>query len=175
MSKEINAVLKDQENIAWEDQMANAILEEIFSIDVEIFAESGIAIPEYEHEGDSGYDLAAKEDISVEPGKIGQVKTGLYMAIPRGFEMQVRTRSGSGPKRGFFVINSPGTVDSCYRGEVGVLVFNIGTETLHIKKGERIAQGVVCPVMKANFNIRTSKDELGKTDRGDGAFHSTGY
>jgi len=99
------------------------------------------------------------------------VKTGVKVAVPLGFEMQVRTRSGSPLKSDFFVANSPGTVDSGYRGEVGVIVYNYSKEPVTIHPGDRIAQGVICPVFEAVFE---EVDELDDTERGDGAYNSTG-
>jgi len=125
----------------------------------------------YEKEGDSGFDLRADTEYFVSPGGAIVIKTGIKVAVPFGYELQVRTRSGSPLKRGFVVANSPGTVDSGYRGEVGVIVHNIGDEMLEISAGERIAQGVICPVYQANF---IPVYELDKTDRGESGYNSTG-
>lgn len=132
---------------------------------------------EYAKEGDSGFDLRAATNeqggYQVAPQGTIVVPTGIKVACPQGTELQVRTRSGSPLKRGFNVANSPGTVDSGYRGEVGVLVHNLSNEVIDIECGERIAQGVLCPVIKANFVIIDEYD-LDTTDRGDGAYNSTG-
>ena len=129
----------------------------------------------YEKEGDSGFDLRAATNptggYSIAPGGTIVIPTGIKVAVPEGLELQVRTRSGSPLKRGFNVANSPGTVDSGYRGEVGVLCHNMSDEELDIPCGERIAQGVICPVYKAHFVIT---DELDMTERGEGAYNSTG-
>jgi dUTP pyrophosphatase len=129
----------------------------------------------YEKDGDSGFDLrAAMNDAGgyqVAPQGTIAIPTGIKVAVPKGTELQVRTRSGSPLKRGFNVANSPGTVDSGYRGEIGVLVHNLSDEIVEIECGERIAQGVICPVYVADF---IEVDELDETERGDGAFNSTG-
>lgn len=130
----------------------------------------------YEKEGDSGFDLRAQNNptggYQIAPLGTIVIPCGFKIAVPKGLELQVRTRSGSPLKRGFNVANSPGTVDSGYRGIVGVLAHNMSkTDTIDIPCGERIAQGVICPVLKAYFKEVTELDE---TDRGEGAYHSTG-
>ena len=130
----------------------------------------------YEKDGDSGFDLRAQDNetggYQIAPQSTIIVPVGIKVAVPEGFELQVRTRSGSPLKKGFNVANSPGTVDSGYRGVVGVLVHNLSpTETLIISCGERIAQGVIVPVMEAKF---VEVDGLDITDRGEGAYNSTG-
>jgi dUTP pyrophosphatase len=129
----------------------------------------------YAKDGDSGFDLRAATNeeggYQVAPQGTIVIPTGFKVAVPQGTELQVRTRSGSPLKRGFNVANSPGTVDSGYRGEVGVLCHNMSDEVIDIPCGERIAQGVVAPVYKAHFIEVTELDE---TERGDGAYNSTG-
>lgn len=131
----------------------------------------------YAKHGDSGFDLRAADTTDgmgywlIPPGKAMVVKTGIKIAVPYGFEMQVRTRSGSPLKSDFFVANSPGTVDSGYRGEIGVIVYNYSKEPITIHPGIRIAQGVICPVFEAVFE---EVNELDETERGDGAYNSTG-
>jgi dUTP pyrophosphatase len=129
----------------------------------------------YAKDGDSGFDLRAQSNATggyqVAPQSVVVIPTGIKVAVPKGFELQVRTRSGSPLKKGFNVANSPGTVDSGYRGVVGVLCFNMSNEVVDIPCGERIAQGVIAPVLKADF-IEVS--ELDETERGDGAYNSTG-
>ncbi len=133
--------------------------------------------PSYEKEGDSGFDIRANLDsaIEIEPGKRVLIKTGLFFEIPLGFELQVRSRSGLALKNGIMVLNSPGTVDSGYRGEIGVILFNSDkNETFYVNNGDRIAQGVIAPVQtrdKIKFN---KTDRLSDTDRGLGGFGSTG-
>lgn len=129
----------------------------------------------YEHDGDSGFDLRAqmneKGGYQIAVGGSIVIQTGIKVAVPKGYELQVRTRSGSPLKRGFVVANSPGTVDSGYRGVVGVICHNISDEIVDIECGERIAQGVICPVVEANF---VEVDSLDDTERGEGAYNSTG-
>lgn len=135
-------------------------------------------VPKYQTDGASGFDLHALESIQIAPGETLLVKTGLSFAIPKGFELQVRPRSGTSLKTSLRVANSPGTIDSDYRGEVCVIISN----TYHlsddetsgnqiIRKGDRIAQGVICPVFKARF---VEVEELDETQRGEGGFGSTG-
>jgi dUTP pyrophosphatase len=132
--------------------------------------------------GDSGYDLRAAElpaDMKlagydkwiIAAGGVAVIPTGIKVAVPTGWEMQVRTRSGSALKKGFIVANSPGTVDSGYRGEVGVIVYNFSHKPVFFEPGERIAQGVFTMVFHADFQM---VEELNETERGTGAYNSTG-
>lgn len=133
----------------------------------------GATPPTYGSAGASGFDLRAnnEDDITIPVGGTVLVPTGLHMAIPAGFEMQVRSRSGLAAKNGVFVLNTPGTVDSDYRGEVKVILHNAGTEPFTVQTGDRIAQGVICPVVHAVWNVVESLD---LSDRGEGGFGSTG-
>lgn len=134
---------------------------------------SGAVIPSYQTVGSAGADVCAfiDEDIVLEPGKRILVPTGLCMEIPAGYEIQVRPRSGLAVKHGITCLNTPGTIDSDYRGEVKVLLINLGDQPFVIKNGDRIAQLVVAPVTQAEF----SKVEiLSETERGSGGFGSTG-
>lgn len=133
----------------------------------------GTTPPTYGSAGASGFDLRAnnEDDITIPVGGTVLVPTGLHMAIPAGFEMQVRSRSGLAAKNGVFVLNTPGTVDSDYRGEVKVILHNAGTEPFTVQTGDRIAQGVICPVVHAVWNVVES---LEPSDRGEGGFGSTG-
>jgi dUTP pyrophosphatase len=118
-------------------------------------------------------DLAAYigSNINIDPGKIAIVPTGLSVAIPEGSEIQIRPRSGLAAKNNISVLNTPGTIDADYRGELKVILINLGTETFVIEKGLRIAQMVVCPVIQAKLE---EVDELNQTIRGKGGFGSTG-
>jgi dUTP pyrophosphatase len=129
--------------------------------------------PEYATPGAAGFDFVAIKDTEVAPGQTVLVKTGIAMAIPQGYELQVRPRSGTSLKTTLRVANSPGTVDSDYRGEICIIITNtaIYGDVIVIKKGDRIAQGVICPVLQATFILC---DELNKTKRGEGGFGSTG-
>ena len=135
----------------------------------------GLALPAYETEGAAGMDLraAVPEDgpVTLAPGERRMIPTGLTMAIPEGYEVQVRPRSGLAARHGLTCLNSPGTVDSDYRGEVQVILINLGQETFVVKRGERIAQMVVAPVTRGVFQ---AVDALPETARGEGGFGSTG-
>ena len=129
-------------------------------------------IPSYQTPGSSGFDFHAIEDMEINPRQTVLVKTGLSMEIPEGYELQVRPRSGMSLKTKIRVANSPGTIDSDYRGEICIIMENIGMLAAfpyQIKKGDRIAQGVICPVYQATF----IEDELSDTERGEGGFGST--
>ena len=128
-------------------------------------------IPQYAHEGDSGMDLYSVEETTLQPGETKLVKTGLQIALPKGFEAQVRPKSGLAAKFGVTVLNTPGTVDSCYRGEVMVILINHSKEEYKIEKGKKIAQLVVAKVEEAQVNEVENLDE---TTRNDGGFGSTG-
>jgi dUTP pyrophosphatase len=132
-----------------------------------------VELPAYQTEGAAGLDLraAVREPITLEPGRRRLVPTGLRMAIPRGFEAQVRPRSGLALKHGVTVLNSPGTIDSDYRGEVQVLLVNLGEEPFVVREGERIAQLVIAPVARAELELADSLDD---TTRGHGGYGSTG-
>ena len=127
----------------------------------------------YKHEGDSGFDLSAAIDkpITLEPFERRIIPSGVKMACPEGTEIQVRPRSGTAYKKGITVANTPGTVDAGYRGEIGIIVFNISNDEVTIEPGERIAQAVLCPVFRANF---VEVEQLDVTTRGEGAYNSTG-
>ncbi len=128
-------------------------------------------IPAYQSEGASGFDLHASESAQIPAGGFCAVKTGLVFEIPRGFEIQVRPRSGLAFKNGISVLNTPGTIDSDYRGEVMVILFNFGKENFIIKKGDRIAQAVLTQIFQANLMV---SEELDSTARGEKGFGSTG-
>ena len=128
-------------------------------------------LPRYETAGSAGLDLRAAEAFSLAPGERRLVPTGLALEIPLGHEGQVRPRSGLAARHGVGMVNAPGTIDADYRGEVGVLVVNLGTEPVTIARGDRIAQLVVAPVARAVF---TRADALAGSARGSGGFGSTG-
>ena len=128
-------------------------------------------LPSYAHEGDAGMDVRSVEDAEIAPGSRALVHTGLVMILPRGYEAQVRPRSGLALKHGVTVLNTPGTIDEGYRGEVGVILANFGDAPFAVKKGDRIAQIVVAPVTRAEI---VETDEVDGTERGGGGFGSTG-
>ena len=144
------------------------------SIDIERLPHAdGLALPSYQTEGAAGMDLLAaiSEDIMVAPQERVAIPTGLKMAIPHGYEVQIRPRSGLAFKHGLTVANAPGTIDSDYRGEVKILLINLGTEAVELSSGMRVAQMIVAPVMRASLNLVS---ELSDTTRGTGGFGSTG-
>ena len=138
-------------------------------------ADPDIALPAYETPGASGADLRAnfpdREGVTLPPGTRVLVPTGLAIAVPEGFEVQVRARSGLALKHGICLPNAPGTIDSDYRGPLGVIVMNAGTEPFRIEHGARIAQMVLAPVVRAELE---EVAELDATPRGTGGFGSTG-
>ena len=132
-----------------------------------------VALPKYETEGSSGLDLAANIDkqIKILPGKSEIISTGLAVAVPKNFEIQIRPRSGLAAKSQISVLNTPGTIDADYRGELKVILINLSDKVFVVEKGLRIAQMVLCPVVKATLKEVTN---LENTERGSGGFGSTG-
>lgn len=132
-----------------------------------------LPLPAYETAQSAGMDLAAAIDapMTLAPSKRAMVPTGLAIALPAGFEAQVRPRSGLAAKNGVTVLNTPGTIDADYRGEVKVILVNLGEDSFEIERGMRIAQMVIAPVTQASF---TEVDSLSETERGSGGFGSTG-
>lgn len=132
--------------------------------------------PSFAHEGDSGFDLRAnlKTNIIIPPGEIRIIPTGLYFEIEKGLEIQVRSRSGLAANDTVMVLNSPGTIDSHYRGEVQIILANFSTSGYLVGNGNRIAQGVVCPVYGEGKLTIEKVEELSKTVRNEGKFGSTG-
>lgn len=128
-------------------------------------------LPEYAHEGDAGLDLFSVDDITILPGESKLIKTGIQIELPRDTEAQVRPRSGLALKNQITVLNTPGTIDEGYRGEVGVILINHGKEQFHVEKGMKIAQMVIKPVLKVTIKEVV---ELTDTTRGKGGFGSTG-
>ncbi|WP_370178562.1 dUTP diphosphatase [Alteriqipengyuania sp.] len=131
----------------------------------------GMALPAYASDGAAGMDVCAAEDVELAPGARHAVASGFAVAIPEGYEIQVRPRSGLAFKHGISVPNAPGTIDSDYRGELKVLLINHGTDAFSIQRGDRIAQLVIAPVTRASFE---EVDDLDETARGAGGFGSTG-
>lgn len=131
----------------------------------------GLELPAYATAGAAGMDVVSAEDTVLAPGARHAVATGIAVAIPHGFEIQVRPRSGLALKHGITVANAPGTIDSDYRGEVKVILVNLGSEAFDIRRGDRIAQLVLAPVTRASW---LPVDELDETVRGEGGFGSTG-
>jgi dUTP pyrophosphatase len=142
---------------------------------VQLAHAEGLPLPAYETNGAAGMDLRAavaeEAPLVLKPGARFMVPTGLAFAVPLGFEAQVRPRSGLAAKNGVTCLNTPGTIDSDYRGEVKVILINLGEEDFAIRRGDRIAQLVIAPVVQASWGLTTSLDE---TARGAGGFGSTG-
>jgi len=138
-------------------------------------ADRGVPLPAYETPGAAGADLRAnlpdRGEVELAPGARALIPTGLRIEIPDGYEVQVRPRSGLALKYGITLPNAPGTIDSDYRGPLGVIIMNAGSEAFTISHGDRIAQMVVAPVVQARFELA---EELSETDRGAGGFGSTG-
>ena len=132
-----------------------------------------ISLPKYETGGSSGMDLSAniEKEIEILPGKTSIIPTGLAVAIPKNFEIQIRPRSGLAAKNQISVLNTPGTIDADYRGELKVILINLGENTFKVEKRMRIAQMILCPVVRATFK---EVDVLEETRRGSGGFGSTG-
>ena len=131
----------------------------------------GLPLPSYATPGAAGMDVVAAEDLDLQPGQRHAVATGFRVAIPDGYEIQVRPRSGLAFKHGITVPNTPGTIDSDYRGEIKVLLINHGTEPFPVRRGERIAQMMLAVLTRAEFD---EVEELCETTRGAGGFGSTG-
>jgi dUTP diphosphatase len=131
----------------------------------------GLPMPCYATDGAAGLDVVAAEDLTLAPGQRHAVATGFAIAIPHGHEVQVRPRSGLALKHGITCLNTPGTIDQDYRGEVKIILANLGSEPFEVRRGERIAQLVPAPVLRATFRVVA---ELSETDRGAGGFGSTG-
>ncbi len=132
-----------------------------------------VPLPKYETDGSSGLDLAANIDIKIEikPGETKIIPTGLFVGIPKNFEIQIRPRSGLAAKNQISVLNTPGTIDADYRGELKVILINLSDKIFIVEKGLRIAQMVVCPVVRAKLK---EVETLNDTKRGSGGFGSTG-
>ena len=142
-------------------------------MEIPIINKSHHPLPTYATPQSAGMDLRAflQEPVTLAPGERGLISTGLYMALPPGYEAQVRPRSGLALKRGLTVLNAPGTIDADYRGEVGVILINLSQEPQTISDGERVAQLIIAPVSQITWKEASDLDE---TDRGAGGFGHTG-
>ena len=142
-------------------------------VNIKFVAQEGAIIPEYKTSGAAGADVCAflSEPVVIKSGEFAMIPTGLSFAIPEGYEIQVRPRSGLAAKNGVTVLNTPGTIDSDYRGEVKVILINHGKDAFTVNNGDRIAQLIVAPVTEGIFE---KTDELDSTERGEGGFGSTG-
>lgn len=144
-------------------------------INVKIYRQAQtIAIPEYATPGSSGVDLCSMMYCIIKPGELALIPTGIHLSIPQGYEAQIRPRSGLALNKRIIIPNAPGTIDADYRGEIKVLLMNMGTESFTLSFGDRIAQMIFAPVARVKFeDVRTLKD-LDQTWRGSGGFGSTG-
>ena len=133
-----------------------------------------VQLPEYKTEGSSGFDLRSITEVSIHKYGTILIPTGLYFEIPKGYEIQIRSRSGLALTQGLIVLNQPGTVDSDYRGEIKVILHNISSIEEFIRVGDRIAQAVLCPIFQAEFEEVSFLDKLEDSTRGEGGFGSTG-
>lgn len=145
--------------------------ETLSDVRLEFTLGEGASLPTYATQGSAGMDLKSVGAVSLEPGQRALVPTGLRVRIPEGYEGQVRPRSGLALRHGISMVNTPGTIDSDYRGEIGVILINLGAERVELDAGERIAQLVLCPVTRA---VPAVVDALDATERGEGGFGSTG-
>lgn len=142
---------------------------------VHVLPDSCVGVPWYATEGAAGMDLQANlaDSLTLEPGRRATIPTGLRIAVPDGYEAQLRPRSGLASKHGIGMVNSPATIDADYRGQVHVLLINLGQEPYTIRPGERIAQMVIAPVTRVSVE-EVSVEDLGETVRGEGGLGSTG-
>lgn len=142
-------------------------------VKVKVKLSAGALLPEYQTTGASGADLRAllPAPVVVVPGGRCAIPTGVYVEVPEGYEVQIRPRSGLAARKGLTVLNTPGTIDSDYRGEIVVIMINLGSDSVSIASGDRIAQMVVCPIVRGVFEEVKS---LSETQRGEGGFGHTG-
>lgn len=145
---------------------------EQMSFTVKIHSTSGNKL--VENKENAGYDLQSIEDLVIPAGQRALVKTGLFTEFSENLQIEIRPRSGLALKNGITVLNTPGTIDSSYRGEIGVILFNSGHDEFKVSAGDRIAQAVFMPVIHPNIGYVDSKEELGQSNRGTGGFGSTG-
>jgi len=131
----------------------------------------GATLPRYQTSGAAGMDVCCNEAFTLAPMERRTVGTGLKVAVPEGYELQARPRSGLAAKHGISMVNTPGTIDSDYRGELRLILINLGSETVEFNQGDRVAQLVLCPVVQATLQVVENLDETG---RGEGGFGSTG-
>ena len=140
-------------------------------VEVPIVLSESATLPSYQTAGSAGMDVCCSEEFELQPMERKLISTGIRIAVPIGYEAQVRPRSGLAIKHGISMVNTPGTIDSDYRGEVRLILINFGKDVVKFKQGERIGQLVICPVIRATLKVVTELDE---TDRGQGGFGSTG-
>ena len=145
-----------------------------YKLPIKFINKSDNPSPKYVKVGDSGFDLRSNEGGTLKPLERMMVSTGLFFELPDGYEMQVRPRSGLAAKHGITVLNSPGTVDTGYRGEIKVILVNLSNDTFTFEKGERVAQAVISSRVSSDFGELTEVTNISDSDRGTGGFGSTG-
>ena len=151
--------------------MANYELWTLFRPKIKIINKSKNPNPSYETSGSAGKDIRSNEKITVKTGSTEIIGTGIYIKLPNGYEAQIRSRSGLAAKNNIIVLNSPGTIDADYRGEIKIILSNLSTSSFEIKKGDRIAQMIIAPYERISWK---DVDSLDKTKRGSGGLGSTG-
>ena len=143
-------------------------------VNIKVVNTSGNPLPQYMTDGAAAMDLLSAEVVEIQPNTTSIVGTGLYVAIPEGYEIQIRSRSGLAAKSDVFVLNSPGTIDSDYRGELKVILRNVSRNVLDVKVGDRIAQALLAKVPKITWELLNDVNELPTTERGTGGLGHTG-
>ncbi len=171
--QDILTAIKLAESVQEYDNESN-VKKENNRIEIKYINKSDNKNPVYAKEGDSGFDLRANERGTLKPLERALVGTGLFFELPNGYELQVRPRSGLAYKHGITVLNSPGTVDTGYRGEIKVLLVNLSNEDFTWDKGERIAQGVIAHRISSDYGDLIEVTEINESERGEGGFGSTG-
>lgn len=156
------------------DMIADTSILDSFKFDINYVNKSNNPNPEYATSGSAGFDLRSNVNLTIQPGDFDKVPTGLFFELPENFEMQVRPRSGLAAKHGVTVLNTPGTIDSDYRGEIIVILINHGKEPFKIEKGDRIAQAVVAQTVSSFIKLNKVSEISDNTDRSSGGFGSTG-
>lgn len=148
-------------------------MEKVHSLSIRCKTSNGAVLPVYKTEGSAGADICAclSSPVSIKPGDFSAIPTGLFFEIPCGYEVQIRPRSGLAIKYGITCLNTPGTIDSDYRGEIKIILINHGKKEFLINQGDRIAQMIIAPVVQAVFEVT---DDLSVTKRSNGGFGSTG-
>jgi dUTP pyrophosphatase len=172
--EEIKMAIKLAESVQDYDANPNKTVSAVKKLEIKFINKSSHKNPVYAKEGDSGFDLRANESGSLKPLERKLVPTGLFFELPEGCELQIRPRSGLAYKHGITVLNSPGTVDTGYRGEIKVLLVNISNDKFTWEKGERIAQGVVSYRISSDYGDLLEVLEINESERGEGGFGSTG-
>ena len=168
--------INDANKVYQEEQMKNNIagFNENLKIELKFQNKSGNDDPSFAYKLDSGFDLRSSGKISISPKEVGLIPTGISLEIPKGFEVQIRSRSGLSLKEGLFVLNSPGTIDQGYIGEIKIILANFSNEERVIEVGDRIAQACLCPVVTGEYVDLINNKIKSKTDRGSDGFGSTG-